>query len=52
MIERRQVDHERVLQLGKTLLLLIAHQELLLDLPAVKQSSKTMTPIQEFSKAS
>ena len=52
MIEHRRIDHERLLQVGKTLLLLIARQELLLDLSTVKQSSQTMTPIQEFSRAS
>jgi hypothetical protein len=34
------------------LLLLVERQELLIDLPALKQSSKTMIPIEEFSKAS
>jgi len=52
MIEGRRIDHEQILQLGKTLLLLMARQELLLDLPAAKQLSKTMIPIQGFSKAS
>ena len=52
MIEHRRIDHERLLQLGKTLLLLIARQEPLRHLPAVKHSSTTIIPIQEFSKAS
>ena len=30
MIEHRRIDHERLLQLGKTLLLLIAHTRTLI----------------------
>jgi hypothetical protein len=40
MTERRQIDHEQLLQLSRTILLLAERQELLLDLSAVKEEDK------------
>jgi hypothetical protein len=52
MTERRQIDHEQLLQLSRTILLLAERQELLLDLPAAKEEGNEVLPIEEFSRAS
>jgi hypothetical protein len=52
MTERRQIDHEQLLQLSKTILLLAERQELLLNLPAVNRLTKKIMPIEGFSRAS
>jgi hypothetical protein len=52
MIERRQIDHIDLLQLGKTLLLLARRQELLVDLPAMTQPAKEIVPTEERSRRS
>jgi hypothetical protein len=40
MIERRQIDRLKLLQFGKTLLLLVRRQELLLHIPATTPPTK------------
>lgn len=40
MIERRRIDHIDLLQLGKTLLLLVRRQELLVNLTAMSRPSQ------------
>jgi hypothetical protein len=52
MTERRQIDHEQLLQLSRTILLLAERQELLLDLPAAKEEGNEVLPIEGFSRAS
>jgi hypothetical protein len=47
MIERRQIDHVGLVQLGKTLLLLVKRQELLVDLPSMTQLSEEIVPTEE-----
>ena len=43
-IEHRQIDHIDLLQLGKTLLLLVRRQELLVDIPATTQPAREIVP--------
>jgi len=50
MIERRQIDHIELVQLGKMLLLLSKRQELLLDFPSITQSAEEIVPTDELSK--
>ncbi len=50
MIERRQIDHIHVVQLGKMLLLLFKRQELLVDLPSMTQPTEEIVPTEELSK--
>jgi hypothetical protein len=52
MIERRQIKHARLLELGKVLLLLVEREELLLGLPVTNELAKEILPVKEFSKAS
>jgi hypothetical protein len=52
MTEHRQIDHEQLLQLSRTILLLAERQELLLDLPAAKEEGNEVLPIEGFSRAS
>jgi hypothetical protein len=47
MIERRQIDHKELVQLGKTVLLLFKRQELLVNLPASTQLIEGVVPIKE-----
>jgi hypothetical protein len=49
MIERRQIDHMDLVQLGKMLLLLFEGQELLLDLPQMPQTTEEIVPTGERS---
>jgi hypothetical protein len=44
MIERRQIDHRDLVQLGKMLLLLFERQELLVDLPFPTQTAEAHLP--------
>jgi hypothetical protein len=44
MIERRQIDHIDLVQLGKILLLLFKRQELLVDLPSMTQTTEEIMP--------
>jgi hypothetical protein len=44
MIERRQLDHKDLVQLGKTVLLLFRRQELLVNLPATTQVIDEIVP--------
>jgi hypothetical protein len=50
--ERRQIDHQQLLQLSRTMLLLAERQELLLDLPAANELVQKVIPIEGFSRAS
>jgi hypothetical protein len=50
MIERRQIDHVDLVQLGKMLLLLFERQELLVDLPFTTQTAEAMAPTEELSR--
>jgi hypothetical protein len=56
MIERRQIDHIDLVQLGKMLLLLFKRQELLVDLPSMTQTNEEIVltekilPNDELSK--
>ncbi len=50
MIERRQIDHIDLVQLGKTLLLLFKRQELLVDLPPMTQPTEEIVPTEELSR--
>ena len=50
MIERRQIDHIELVQLGKMLLLLSKRQELLLNFPSITQSTEEIVPTDELSK--
>jgi len=56
MIERRQIDHIDLVQLGKMLLLLFKRQELLVDLPSMTQTTEEIVltekilPNDELSK--
>jgi hypothetical protein len=43
MIERRQIDHIDLVQLGKMLLLLV-RQELLVDFPSITQTTEEIVP--------
>ena len=52
MTERSQIDHEQLLQLSKTILLLAERQELLRDLPTEKEEGNEDLPIEGFSRAS
>ena len=52
MIERRQIDHIDLVQLGKMLLLLFKRQELLVDLPFMTQTTEEIAPTEELSKGS
>ena len=52
MIERRQIDHIGLVQLGKTLLLLFKRQELLVELPAMTEPTKEIVPTEELSRGS
>jgi hypothetical protein len=45
MIERRQIDHIDLVQLGKTLLLLFKRQELLVDLPDMTHRTEEVVQI-------
>jgi hypothetical protein len=49
LIEPRHFEHVQLLQLGKTFLLLVRRQELLVKLPAI---IKEIVPIEELGKAS
>jgi hypothetical protein len=44
MIERRQIDHIDLVQLGKTLLLLFKRQELLVDVSVMTESAEEIVP--------
>jgi hypothetical protein len=48
MIERRQIDHIDLVQLGKTLLLLFKRQELLVDLPSTSQTTEEIVPTERI----
>jgi len=48
----RNSDHERLSQLGKTLLRVIERQELLLDIPAAKERMPRVVAIEGLSRAS
>jgi hypothetical protein len=56
MIERRQIDHIDLVQLGKMLLLLFKRQELLVNLPSMTQTTEEIVlterilPTDELSK--
>jgi hypothetical protein len=50
MIERRQIDHIDLVQLGKMLLLLFERQELLVDLPLTTQTAEAIAPIEELRR--
>jgi hypothetical protein len=50
MIERRQIDHIDLMQLGKMLLLLFKRQELLVDLPSMTQTTEEIVLTEELSK--
>ncbi len=52
MIDRRHIDHAQLLKLGKTLLLLVKREELLVKLPAMAQPTKEIMPIEELRRAS
>ena len=51
MIERRQIDHIDLMQLGKMVLLLFKRQELLVDLPSMIQTTEEIVPTEELSKS-
>jgi hypothetical protein len=48
----RHIEHARLLQLGKVLLLLVEREELLIKLPAMTQPSEEIGPIRELNRAS
>jgi hypothetical protein len=50
MIERRQIDHTELVQLGKALLLLFKRQELLVDLPDMTHRTEEVLPTEELSR--
>jgi hypothetical protein len=50
MIKRRQIDHEQLLQLSRTILLLAERQQLLLKLNGAEEEDKKA--IEGFSRAS
>jgi len=50
MIECRQIDHKKLLQLGKTLLLLVRRQELLVDIPATTPPTQEIVPAGELGR--
>jgi hypothetical protein len=52
MIERRQIDHINLVQIGKTLLLLFKTEELLVDLPPMSQPTKEIALAEEVSRRS
>jgi hypothetical protein len=52
LIERRHIEHVQLLQLGKTFLLLVRRQELLVKLPANTRQIEEIVPIEELGKAS
>jgi hypothetical protein len=52
MAERRQIDHEQLLQLSRTILLLAERQQLLLKLNRAEEEDKKVIPIEGFSRAS
>lgn len=53
MIERRQIEHVQLLQLGKVLLLLVEREELLVKLPSHHPAdTKEIVPIEELGRAS
>ena len=52
LIERRHIEHVQLLQLGKTFLLLVRRQELLVKLPAITRQIEEIVPIEELGKAS
>jgi hypothetical protein len=52
MTERRQIDHEQLLQLSRTILLLAERQQLLLKLNRAEEEDKKVIPIEGFSRAS
>ncbi len=52
MIERRQIDHAQLLQLGKMLLLLVKRQEPPLNFPVVAHINKEILPVEKLFKAS
>jgi hypothetical protein len=52
MTERRQIDHQQLLQLSRTILLLAERQELLLDLSRADELVENVVPIEGLSRAS
>jgi hypothetical protein len=50
MIERRQIDHTELVQLGKALLLLFKREELLVDLPDMTHRTEEVIPTEELSR--
>jgi hypothetical protein len=52
LIERGHIEHVQLVQLGKTFLLLVRRQELLVKLPAITRQIKEIVPIEELGKAS
>lgn len=50
MIERNQIDHLELVLLGKTMLLLVERQELLVNLRAMTQRTEEVAPTDEISK--
>ena len=51
MIERRQIDHINLVQIGKTLLLLFKTEELLVDLLPMSQPNKEIAPAEELNRS-
>ena len=52
MTERRQIDHEQLLQLSRTILLLAERQQLLLNLNGAEEEDKKVIPIEGLNRAS
>jgi hypothetical protein len=52
VIERRNIDHAQLLQLGKMLLLLVERQESTLELPAMTRLKKEVMLVKGLFKAS
>jgi hypothetical protein len=52
VIERRNIDHVQLLQLGKMLLLLVEHQEPALELRAMTQLKKAVVLVKDLLRAS
>jgi hypothetical protein len=52
MIKRKHIDHAKLLELGKMLLLLIKRQQITVDFSSLTEPDERVTEVEELARAS